>query len=100
VGSDAPAREDSVPDYDDPAIQIAQRTLDPLLWALGDALAEEDVAHETIEEVFAVAAEIYLAGRRDGQRQAVGQIAPEAARHGLHLLLAPELEEPPPERYH
>jgi len=85
-----------VSDPEDHAIQIAQRALEPLLSALEDALAEEAVARETVREVFAVAGEIYLAGYRDGQRRAVGEVAPQAARHGLQLWLAPELEEPPP----
>ena len=84
-------------DDEDHDIPIAQRALEPLLSALEDALAEEEVACETVREVFAVAGEIYLAGYRNGQRRAVGQVAPQAAQHGLHLWLAPELEAPPPE---
>lgn len=82
-------------DFEDREVHIAGPALEPLLSDLEDALAQEGVASETVRQVFAVAGELYLAGYRDGQRHAVGQIAPEAARHGLDLWLAPELEEPP-----
>jgi hypothetical protein len=85
-------------DPEDTALQSAARALEPTLSALGDLLAEGQIGSDTAQGVFAAMAEVYVAGYRDGQRQTVGQIAPEAARRGLHLRLAPELEEPGQER--
>ena len=44
--------------------------------------------------MFVTAAEIYALAYRDGIRHAVGEIAPEAERHGLRLWLSPHLAEP------
>ena len=50
-----------------------------------------------MDELFFNAAEIYALAYRDGVRHAVGEIAPEAERHGLGLWLSPDLAEPPTE---
>ena len=82
-----------MPDQDS-TVAIAQQALEPLLRSLEDALVEQGVASDVVHELFGVAAEIYAAGHRDGGRQAVGEIAPEAERHGLRLWLSAELEAP------
>lgn len=84
-----------MPDREDPTV-AARLTLDPLLCSLYDALTAHDVSSRVVDELFDVAAEIYVAGHRDGVRHAVAEIAPEAERHGFRLWLPSELDEPPP----
>ena len=86
-----------MPDHQDSTVAIAQRALEPLLCSLENALVEQGVAFDVVHELFGVAAEIYAAGHRDGVRHAMGEIAPEAERHGLRLWLSSELEAPPVE---
>ena len=79
---------------DDPSVVLALERLRPaiddLIGALDAAGTDPCVARMAISAI----AEAYAVGYCDGQRHAVGQIAPVAARRGLHLKLAPELEEP------
>lgn len=78
-----------MPDHEDSAAAIAHRSLEPLLASLHDALTEEGATH-LAHDLFLITAEIYAVGHRDGVRCAVADIAPEAARHGLHLWLGAE----------
>jgi hypothetical protein len=79
-----------VPDHEDAAVAIAQRSLQPLLMRLHETLDRAD-ARDVAQHVLTVAAEAYAAGHRDGVRHAVADIAPVAASHGLQLWLGPEL---------
>ena len=54
---------------------------------------EPEISEVHNNELFDVAAEIYVAGHRDGVRHAVAEIAPEAERHGFRLWLPSELDE-------
>ena len=84
-----------MPDPEEAHVHIAQRSLGPLLLELQNVLAHEDVSGDGKDEILTVVARIYVAGHRDGQREATGQIAVHASRVGLHLALAPDLVEPP-----
>ena len=87
-----------MPDREQADVQIAQRSLEPLVFELRSVLTSEDVSNHSEDQLLVLAARIYVAGHRDGQREATGQIAVEASRFGLHLALAPDLTEPHPER--
>ncbi len=84
-----------MPDPEEAHVHIAQRSLEPLLWELQSVLDSEDVSAHGKDQILTLMARIYVAGHRDGQREATGQIAVHASRVGLHLALAPDLEEPP-----
>lgn len=76
-------------DDDDRRATLALRSLGPLLDELLEVL--DDVPGADRDAAAAIAARIYTAGHRDGVRYAVGEIAPEAERRGMHLYLAPEV---------
>jgi hypothetical protein len=84
------SEEIPVPDHEDAAVAIAQRSLQPLLMGLHETLDRAD-SRDVARHVLTVAAEAYAAGHRDGVRHAVADIAPIAASHGLQLWLGPEL---------
>jgi hypothetical protein len=71
---------------------IARRSLEPILEDLVRLLADEELPDAAAFLILQTLAEAYVAGHADGARHAVGQVAVEAARRGLHLRLAPELE--------
>ena len=81
---------------EDAFFDIARRSLEPLLMELAQAVDDLEPPPEVVERVLAVAAEIYVTGHRDGLRDATAQIAVPASERGLHLRLAPDLEEPSP----
>ena len=82
-----------MPDYEDVSVASSVAALEPLLKSFREALLESGLRGEEMDELFFTAAEIYALGYRDGARHAVGEIAPEAERHGLRLWLSPELED-------
>jgi hypothetical protein len=75
--------------------RLAEWRLGRILDDLGDTLADAPIPPEVVEEIVIAVAWSYQAGHRDGQREAVAQIAPEAAAVGLELHLSPDLEDPP-----
>jgi hypothetical protein len=81
-----------VPDHGVSLVPIAHRSLEPILLGLAELLHGDDAGCPHAE-IYAAVAEAYVAGHIDGQRHAVGEVAPEAARRGLHLRLAPALED-------
>lgn len=81
-----------MPDHGVSLIPIAHRSLEPILVGLAESLEAADVGCPHAD-IYAAVAEAYVAGHVDGQRHAVGEVAPEAARRGLHLRLAPALED-------
>jgi hypothetical protein len=81
-----------VPDHGVSLVPIAHRSLQPILVGLAEVLHAGDAGCPHAE-IYAAVAEAYVAGHIDGQRHAVGEVAPEAARRGLHLRLAPALED-------
>lgn len=81
-------------DRHDAFADIALRSLEPFLLALRRTLDELDAPSPTVDEVLALAAEVYVTGHRDGMREATAQIAVPASRRGLELHLAPEIAEP------
>jgi hypothetical protein len=74
-------------DDDDRRAILALRSLGPLLDELAEVL--DDASGPDRDAAAAIAARIYTAGHRDGVRYAVGEIAPEAGRRGIHLYLSP-----------
>lgn len=81
-----------MPDHGVSLVPIAHRSLEPILVGLAESLHAHDVACSHAD-IYAAVAEAYAAGHIDGQRHAVGEVAPEAARRGLHLRLAPLLQD-------
>ena len=86
-----------MPDYEDASVASSVASLEPLLSSFREALIESGLRGKEMDELFFTAAEIYALAYRDGVRHAVGEIAPEAERHGLGLWLSPEFAEPPTE---
>jgi hypothetical protein len=86
--------ESYVSDYADASVASSVAALEPLLRSFKEALAESGLPSRETDELFFTAAEIYALAYRDGIRHAVGEIAPEAERHGLRLWLSPDLAEP------
>ena len=78
----------------DANVAISVAALEPLLRSFNEALTESGLPSKQMDELFFTAAEIYALAYRDGIRHAVGEIAPEAERHGLRLWLSPDLVEP------
>lgn len=78
-----------IDDDDDRRATLALRSLEPLLDELFAVLDDAPAVHQ--DAAAAIAARIYTAGHRDGVRYAVGEIAPEAERRGIHLYLSPEV---------
>jgi hypothetical protein len=66
--------------------------LEPLLSNLYDLLHSAEVPGDLIHDVMDGVAEAYAIGHIDGVRGAVAQVAPEAEKRGLRLMLAPEAE--------
>ena len=87
-----------MPDYEDASVASSVTALEPLLRSFREALLESGLRGKKMDELFFTAAEIYALAYRDGVRHAVGEIAPEAERHGLGLWLSPELEDLRPKR--
>ena len=81
-------------DHADASVARSVAALEPLLRAFKEALTESGLPPKEMDELFVTAAEIYALAYRDGIRHAVGEIAPEAERHGLRLWLSPHLAEP------
>jgi hypothetical protein len=84
----------NVPDCESSSTPIARSSLAPILEVVAEVLEEEHVSPSLTREIFSAVAEAYVVGHLDGQRQAVGEIAPVAEKHGLELKLAPNLERP------
>lgn len=82
-------------EHDSVAGHVAEWRLARILDDLGDVLADQSLDPEVVQEIAVTVAWSYQAGHRDGQREAVAQIAPEAAAVGLELHLSPDLEDPP-----
>ena len=74
---------------------LAEWRLTRIIDDLGDLLAGAAIDPALVDEIAIAVARSYQAGHRDGQREAVAQIAPDAAAVGLDLRLAPDLEDPP-----
>ena len=80
----------------DASVASSVAALEPLLRSFKEALTESGLPPKEMDELFVTAAEIYALAYRDGIRHAVGEIAPEAERHGLRLWLSPISRSPPP----
>ena len=66
--------------------------LEPLLSHLYDLLHSAEVPGDVFDDVVAAVGEAYAMGRIDGVRSAVAQVATEAEKRGLRLMLAPDAE--------
>jgi hypothetical protein len=66
--------------------------LEPLLSYVYDLLHSAEVPGDVFDDLLAAVGEAYAMGRIDGVRSAVAQVATEAEKRGLRLMLAPDLE--------
>jgi hypothetical protein len=83
-----PCQEEPVPDHETLEVLLS---LEPLLEHLHGTLTAADVPEDVVQEALAVVGEVYVVGRVDGVRDAVAQVAAEAERRGLRLMLAPDV---------
>ena len=66
--------------------------LEPLLSYVYDLLRAAEVSDDVLHDALAAVGEAYAMGHIDGVRSAVAQVATEAEKRGLRLMLAPDVE--------